>query len=135
MKDEECIKQFEACTLPAECFHHRDHVKMAWLYLQHYPVLETLARFSQGLKRFAAANGKDNLYHETITWAYVFLIHERMKRAGGRQSWEEFVATNADLFDWQNSVLKVYYREETLRSELARRVFVFPDRNSRQLMR
>ncbi len=135
MKDEECIKQFEACTLPAECFHHRDHVKMAWLYLQNYPVLETLARFSQGLKRFAAANGKDNLYHETITWAYVFLIHERMKRAGGRQSWEEFVATNADLFDWQNSVLKVYYREETLRSELARRVFVFPDRNSRQLMR
>jgi len=58
-----------------------------------------------------------------------------MKRAGGRQSWEEFVAANPDLFDWQNSILKTYYREETLRSELARRVFVFPDRNSRQLMR
>jgi len=53
-----------------------------------------------------------------------------MKRAGGRQSWEEFVAANADLLDWQNSILKTYYREETLRSELARRVFVFPDSDS-----
>lgn len=131
MKDEEFIKQFEACTLPTENFHHRDHVKLVWLYLQRYPVLETLARFCDGLKRFAAANGKDNLYHETITWAYVFLIHERMKRAGGRQGWEDFVAANPDLFDWQNSILKTYYRKETLRSELARRAFVFPDRNPR----
>jgi hypothetical protein len=55
-----------------------------------------------------------------------------MKRAGGKQNWEEFVAANPDLFDWQNSVLKTYYREETLRSELARRVLVFPDRNQCQ---
>jgi len=131
MKDEEFIKQFEACTLQTECFHHRDHVKLVWLYLQRYPVLETLVRFSEGLKRFAIAHGKHDLYHETITWAYVFLIHERLKRAGGKQSWEAFVAANPDLFDWQNNVLKTYYREETLLSELARRVFVFPDRNPR----
>jgi hypothetical protein len=130
MKDDELIVQFEACTLPSGSFHHHDHVKLAWLYLQRYPLLETLVRFSEGLKRFAAAYGKDNLYHETITWAYVFLIYERVKRAGGKQSWEEFVAANPDLFDWQNSILKTYYREETLRSELARRVFVFPDRGS-----
>ncbi len=131
MQDEDFINQFEACTLPTERFHHRDHVKLAWLYLQRYPMLETLIRFSEGLKRYAAANGKHNLYHETITWAYVFLIHERMKRAGGRQSWEEFIAANPDLFDWQNNILKTYYREETLRSELARKVFVFPDRELR----
>ncbi|MCI0697421.1 hypothetical protein L0337_36115 [candidate division KSB1 bacterium] len=130
MKDEEFIKQFEACTLPTENFHHRDHVKLVWLYLQRYPALETLVRFSEGLKRFAAANGKHNLYHETITWAYVFLIHERLKRAGGKQRWEEFIAANPDLFDWQNNILKTYYRDETLRSELARKVFVFPDQSA-----
>jgi hypothetical protein len=131
MNDEDFINQFEASTLPSGSFHHRDHVKLAWLYLQRHSLLETLVRFSEGLKRFATANGKDNLYHETITWAYVLLIHERMKRAGGKQSWEDFAAANPDLFDWQNSILKTYYREETLRSELARRVFVFPDLGSR----
>ncbi len=128
MEDEEFIRRFEACTFPAEQFHHPEHVRVVWLYLHRYPLLETLVRFSESLKRFATANGKPNLYHETITWSYVFLINERMKRNGQTHSWEDFAAKNADLFDWKNSILKSYYREETLQSELARRTFVFPDR-------
>ena len=128
MRDEEFIERFENCTLPGESFHHRDHVRVVWLYLRSYSALETLARFSAGLKRFATANGKPNLYHETITWAYVFLIHERMARSGREQGWAEFVEANADLFDWKDNVLKSYYQDDTLRSEMARRVFVFPDR-------
>ena len=133
MKDEEFIQRFEDCTLPGESFQHRDHVRVVWLYLRSYSVLETLHRFSAGLKEFAAANGKPNLYHETITWAYVFLIHERMARNGHKQSWAEFIDANADLFDWKNNVLKSYYREDTLRSEVARRIFVFPDKLSTSL--
>jgi hypothetical protein len=130
MKDEEFIQRFENCTLPGENFHHRDHVRVAWLYLRSYSVLDTLARFSAGLKRFATANGKPNLYHETITWAYVLLINERTERGGREQGWAEFVDANADLFDWKNSILKSYYRDETLRSEMARKVFLFPDKTS-----
>ena len=128
--DQEFIERFEACALPAESFHHQDHVRVVWLYLRRYHVLDTLARFTEGLRRFADAHGKVNLYHETITWAYVFLIHERMKRNGHEQNWTDFVEMNADLFDWKNSVLKGYYCDETLRSDFARRIFVFPDRFS-----
>ena len=130
MTDEEFIERFENCTLSGEAFHHRDHVKVVWLYLSSNSVLETLARFSAGLKRFATANGKPNLYHETITWAYVFLIHERMLRDGREHSWQDFVDKNADLFNWKDNILKFYYRKETLSSEVARRTFVFPDRLS-----
>jgi hypothetical protein len=127
MSDEEFIARFEESTLPAEQFHHADHVKVVWLYLKHYSALQTLEKFCDGLKRFAAANGKARLYHETISWAYVFLIHERMQRIGAG-SWQEFTEANADLFDWRNNVLKSLYRDETLRSEFARRVFVMPDK-------
>src|SRR6266852_5038027 len=106
MNDKEFIAAFEACSLPSERFHHQQHVRVVWLYLHQYALLETLVRFSQNLKRFAAANGKPNLYHETITWAYVLLINERMERGGPEQSWAEFVDSNADLFDWKNSILK-----------------------------
>ena len=128
MTDEEFIEGFENCTLSAASFHHRDHVKIVWLYLINNSVLETLHRFSAGLKRFATKNGKPNLYHETITWGYVFLIHERMQRDKEKHSWEDFVDKNADLFDWKDNILKSYYRDETLKSEMARRFFVFPDR-------
>ena len=133
MSDEEFIARFENCTVPGESFHHRDHVRVVWLYLRSYSALETLARFSAGLKRFATANGKPNLYHETITWAYVFLIHERVARSRREQTWAEFAEANADLFDWRNNVLKSYYHDDTLRSEIARSVFVFPDKRSTSL--
>ena len=128
MSDEEFINQFETCTFPVARFHHREHVRVVWLYLQSYSVLETLARFSEKLKRFAAANGKANLYHETITWSYVFLINERMERNGKGSGWDNFAKNNADLLSWKSNILKSYYSEQTLSSELARKTFVFPEK-------
>lgn len=127
MTDQELIEQFENGTLPSECFHHREHVRTAFLYLTKYPVLETLHLFSKSLQRFAQVHGKPQLYHETITWAYVLLIRERMARAGKNQSWEEFARSNPDLLVWKNGILTRYYRAETLASDLARAVFVLPD--------
>jgi hypothetical protein len=128
MTDEELMRQFEDASLPPDTFHHLEHVRAAFLYLRNYPVLEAIARFSAALKRFAAAQGKAERYHETITWAYLLMVRERMARSGGSQSWVEFAAANADLLRYQDGVLKKYYRDETLASEVARGVFVFPDR-------
>jgi hypothetical protein len=79
------------------------------------------------LKRFAAARGKSQLYSETVTHAYFFLIRERMARFAG-SGWEEFARSNSDLLTWKGGILSRYYQEATLRSDLARTVFVFPDK-------
>ena len=130
MTDDEFIAGFENCTFPNESFHHADHVHMAFLYLCRYPALEALQRFSASLTRFAAASGKPHLYNETVTWAFLFLIRERMVRGGCEQNWLQFAAANADLLEWKDNVLKKYYREETLKSDLAKRTFLFPDKTS-----
>lgn len=129
MTDDEFMASFENCSLSNQSFHHSDHVKMAFLYLSRYPALEALQRFFASLARFAAASGKPGLYNETVTWAFLLLIRERMVRAGSRQTWAEFTANNEDLLNWKENILKKYYREETLRSDLAKNTFVFPDRN------
>jgi hypothetical protein len=128
LSDDEFVARFEDATLSNESFHHRDHVRMAFLYLRRYPVLEALQRFSASLARFAAAKGKPGLYNETVTWAFLFLIRERMARSGGNHTWEEFAAGNADLLSWENNILRRYYREATLQSNLARSIFVMPDK-------
>ncbi len=124
--DDEFVCSFEDCTLPNSAFHHRDHVRLAWVYLRRHPALEALARFTTGLRRFATFNGHPGLYHETITWAYLFLIHERMADAPPQETFEAFAARNPDLFAWKPSILERYYNPEILRSERARRVFVMP---------
>jgi hypothetical protein len=128
MNDDAFLEGFENCTLSGAAFHHADHVRVAFIYLTRYPVLEAIERCSAGLARFAAANGKPERYNETITWALLLLIRERMGRCGVASSWEEFAAGNADLLSWENNILKKYYREETLSSNLAKKCFLFPDR-------
>jgi hypothetical protein len=128
MTGEQLIQQFENGTTPADTFHHPDHVRLAFEYLRRYPALDAPEKFSAALKRFAAAQGKATRYHETITWAYLLLIRERMARAGRAQTWEEFAGHNPDLLIWKGGVLASLYRQETLDSDLARRTFVLPDR-------
>lgn len=128
--DEEFIASFEDGSLANESFHHPDHVRMAFLYLCRYPALGAIQRFSSSLARFAAAKGKPGLYNETVTWAFLFLIRERMARAGRKQTWSEFAASNRDLMSWEDNVLRKYYRDETLASDLAKGTFLFPDKIS-----
>ena len=128
MTDAELLNQFESCTLPGAAFHHEDHVRVAYLYLCRYPALQALERFSTSLNRFAIANAQPHLYHETITWAFILLIRERLARGGQPQSWAAFAAANPDLLTSKDNVLKKYYRDETLASELAKRTFLFPDK-------
>jgi hypothetical protein len=125
--NEELITRFEKGDLPAGSFHHVHHVQLAFAYLSKFGQLEALEKFISALKRYAAARGKADLYHETITFAYFFLIRQRMSQ-NPTHTWEEFVTVNADLLRWQPGILERYYSEAMLRSDLARAVFLFPDK-------
>jgi hypothetical protein len=130
MNSDDLIAQFESGATAPGSFHHVDHVRLAFEYLRRYSALEALEKFSAALQRFAAAQGKADRYHETITWVYLLLIRERIARAGPAQTWEEFAERNSDLLIWKGGVLGTLYRAETLDSDLARRIFVLPDRTA-----
>jgi len=117
------IEAFEAFRV--EEFHHADHVRLAWCYLRAVPLLPAIERFTTSLRRFAAHHGKPELYHETITWAYMLLIHERMN---GEDTFEAFREANPELFRWKPSLLESYYHPATLQSARARKTFIMPDR-------
>ncbi|MFZ1140499.1 MAG: hypothetical protein WAN76_15055 [Candidatus Sulfotelmatobacter sp.] len=127
MIGEELIQKFESDAIAEDSFHHADHVRLAFAYLSQYPPLQALDKFASALKRYAAARGKTQLYHETITHAYFFLIRERMARSPAAD-WDEFSRRNPDLLTWKDGILTRYYQQATLQSDLARTVFLFPDK-------
>jgi len=126
MTDEALVALFESGQAPVDGFHHRDHVRVAWWYLQRHPLHDALGRFIAALRRFASAQGKPGLYHETITIAYVLLINECLDTDRGLD-WPAFADRHPDLLTWRPSALDRYYRPETLQSDRARRTFVWPD--------
>jgi hypothetical protein len=123
---EEFIAAFERCEIDPASFHHREHVRLGWAYLEQHDLLDALGRFRTALKRFAEHAGATGLYHETITYAFLLLILDRRSKRPGL-SWQEFEEAHVELFAWEPSILERHYREETLRSELARSTFLFPD--------
>jgi hypothetical protein len=126
--NQELIDRFESNAVPGDSFHHADHVRLAFAYLCQYPVLQALEKFASALKRFATARGQTQLYNETITYACFFLIQERMARFADA-NWEQFSRQNPDLLVWKDGILSRYYQESTLKSDLARSVFVLPDKH------
>ena len=126
MNDDALVAALESAELPADQFTHVEHVRVGWRYLRTLPLAEAIARCSTALRRFAAAKGAADKYHETVTVAFMLVINERLDGARSL-SWTEFAAANPDLFA-HPSVLSRYYSDERLRSERARRTFVMPDR-------
>jgi len=127
MTDDELYQAFVSTALPADQFHHEQHVRVAWLFLCRHGMPAALGEFSEAIKRFAAAKGAHGLYHETITWAFLLIIAERQARQPAA-TWPDFATTHADLLIWKPSILDRYYSKELLASDLARRSFVMPDR-------
>ena len=127
MTDDELYQAFVSTALPADQFHHEQHVRVAWLFLCRHGMPAALGEFSEAIKRFAAAKGAHGLYHETITWAFLLIIAERQARQPAA-TWPDFATAHADLLIWKPSILDRYYSKELLASDLARRSFVMPDR-------
>lgn len=128
MQDEQLLSKFEDTSLPLSEFRHEEHVRVAFLYLRRYPLLEVLTRFPAALRRYAAAHGKNGLYHQTISWAFLFIVNERMAAGEAAETWEDFKRRNNDLLQGSKTTLAKYYRDETIASPAAREYFLMPDR-------
>ena len=120
--DAEFLAALEAGTLPEADFKHAGHVRAAWLYLRQGSFPEALTKMGGALRTYAAAHGKPDRYHETITVASLALINERLLIRGDGGGWQEFLTQNHELLD--RRLLTHYYRPETLASPTARRVFI-----------
>ena len=126
MTEEELIRRFEDLTLDPNDFHHAEHVRLAFAYLQRYDLFDALARYRTGLKRLAGHHGAPRKYHETVTCGLLVLIHERMVTRADSENWDGFVSANPDVLRWLDGAFFDYYPRDVLKSELARTTFVLP---------
>jgi hypothetical protein len=124
---EEQLAALESGALDLCAFPHAEHLRLAYEMLARHPFSEGLARYSGGLRKLTAKIGKPEVYHETLTVAFLALIGERQAR-GGYAGWREFIAANPDLLD--KRCVEQWYTRDELASGIARMTFCLP-RHSR----
>jgi len=121
----EFLERFLAGEIPPRDFRHADHVRAGHALLCTRDFLDAATVYSAALKKITARAGKPEVFHQTVTLAFLALIAERME-SGGEQDFQSFADANPDLMD--KSVLKRWYSPEKLQAPFARRSFALPDR-------
>jgi hypothetical protein len=128
LEDAELVARFEACTLPAADYRHREHLRIAFAMLRGADFGVAALRFRDALRRYVTALGAAAKYHETLTWAYLALVHQRMAEAPADRS-HDFLARHPALLDHHGGALARHYDVAAITaSPIARRVFVLPER-------
>lgn len=130
LDDDTLLARFEALAIPPAAFDHRSHVRLAFAMLRGADFGEAAVRFRRALRRFAEAAGAPDKLHETLTWAYLAVIAERMASDPMSTTSQQLLARHPDLLDrGATGALSRHYDVGTIASSaLARRVFVLPNR-------
>ena len=123
LSDEHFLAAFNSCTLPPSLFRHGDHLRLAWLLLHSRPFDEALALIREGLQRFAAHHGASQIYHETLTIAWVKLLATHQEK-----SFDEFLGNNGHRLN--TGLLHRFWTPAALGSEAARSGWVPPDKEA-----
>ena len=126
MTDAEFVRRFECGEIRSEDFHHREHVRLAWAYLQRSGSIdEACERMRAAIRAFARAAGKPGKYHDTLTVFWVRLIADVSARVAGTPEFESVLPAHAYLLDKDTPL--AYYSRERLFSDDARLSWQAPD--------
>lgn len=127
--DDEHLRQFEDQSLPLDHWHHRAHLKVAYLYLTRFSVEEALSKLRSGIQAYNAAQGIADAptggYHETMTCAWFQLVHTTLCQFGPAASADAFFDAQTQLKD--KRALLLFYSRDRIMSAEAKTTFIPPD--------
>jgi len=129
MSDDEFVHAFESCTFPFAEWHHRAHVKLAYLYLRRFGIDGAAEKLRHGIRAYNAANNvpeaPDRGYHETLTQFWLRIIHMTMEQYGAPPTADEFFDFHPQLSQKKNH--RLFYSPGLFMSPRAKAGFVPPD--------
>jgi transketolase len=129
ISDEDFLAQFESATWPLENWHHRQHIKVAYLYLRKYPFAQAQTRIREKIRAYnTAKNVPESLtggYHDTMTQAWMYLVYFTLCEYGAAENADGFYEQHPQL--WRHKSLRFYYTRERFLTQEAKEKFVAPD--------
>ena len=126
--DDPRVTAFENATVDPSAFGHREHLFVAWCYLKELPLEQAVARYVQHLQQLTRALGVPHKYHATLTWAYLVLLHNRMRAAElAAADFDTLMRCAPSLLDARTALCE-FYDDSELHSDRARSRFILPRR-------
>lgn len=122
MTDAEFLRRFFDASLPNSEFKHQSHIRLTWLCLRSHDFSEASRLIIKGIKKYAAAQGASQKYHETLTRIWIQLVADAIARHPDIDNFEDFIHQASELLN--KDLPLQYYSKELLNSELARQEWI-----------
>jgi len=120
LNDAEFLAAFHSYSLSPSCFRHADHLRLAWLHVHQHPLEIAIENIRCGIQAYAKQLGKPDIYHETLTIAWVRLIASH-----DEPTFDDFLSQNE--YRLKGELLYRFWSPERLQSESARKAWLPPD--------
>jgi hypothetical protein len=98
MTDEQLADGFEAGTLAPGQFRHREHVRLAWIYLARLGRAGAERRLCEGLQAFATRAGRPDKFDAGLTAAWVAVLADAADSLGPT-TFDALVRARPDLLE------------------------------------
>ncbi len=125
MSDDEFLHAFMEGLLSPRQFHHRDHLRVAWLLVRQMDVASATRAMSAGIRRFAAAHDHAAMYHETLTQFWVRTLAHMARERPDIAEFDVLIETFPQALDTR--LPHRHWRHDTLWSAVATATWVEPD--------
>ena len=129
MNDETFVREFETGRFTMAQWHHREHIKIGYVYLRRYSFEAALARLHEKLEALNEVHQvpahPHRGYHETMTVAWLVLVAAILEEYGPEATSDEFCEKHPELLE--KTALRLFYSRDLIMSAQAKREFVQPD--------
>lgn len=122
--DAQFLAAFETGQIANRDFHHRDHLRLAWIQIRRLGLERALESVTTAIRQFATHHGHADRYHDTMTRFWLRAVATGIDHHPDL-SFEGLLAAEPHLLD--QNLPYVHWSREQMASDQARRQWVEPD--------
>ncbi len=122
--DETFLAAFEAGQIANRDFHHRDHLRLAWIQVRRLGLERGSDAVAGAIQQFAGRHGHADRYHETMTRFWVRVVAMGIGRHP-TLPFDDLLAAEPHLLD--KTLPFNHWSRERMASDEARRRWMEPD--------
>jgi hypothetical protein len=123
-EDEEFLAAFEEGRIANQSFHHRDHLRLAWIQIRRLGLERASESITAAIRHFAAHHGQANRYHDTMTRFWLHAVAIGIDRHPDL-TFDDLLAAESHLLD--KNLPFLHWSRQRMSSDDARGHWIEPD--------
>lgn len=124
--DAEFVAQFARCTLDPSVFSHEAHLRLAWINIREYGLLEARVMTKKQLKNYVNHLGAEDKYNETLTIAAINAVNHFIAKSAF-DNFRDFITEFPKLKTHFKALMACHYGFDIYNSPTAKATYLAPD--------